>query len=770
MRQKSRRNMKLFLEGQNYQILMLEKNRKSETIIECLLAQPDSKPGQQVKRSYIRTGKVFLMKILMDWHERQINQILQHADKHRRNGTNFIKEQTCKACYPIDSNDISEQFEEFWKWYKETMDADDFSGKTIMIFRELMTRNLENIIEGAENIRISSLIWSIKYRSKPNYTVKELRARIMMMIGISEKFTRNMEDAINSYKTGSTGDETKENSPEKHSPEKTSPKREGSPEKDKEEIYGEGSSSTEKPEILEDYTELWKEVERAKLERKLKLIGKISEGKTEEEINSFKTLSEYIGKGIGITESKKSEENIRRDEIIIESLDKKKGKKFEWELELEKDDEYSAEIIDELKIRLEKKYGKKDYTLDNLLEEELEIIEDELELEQWNEEKPEIFMENESGDENEKLIKGSQESLSLTLSSKESTEEEIVEKEFELGNINTNWIHFGFEDLNLENLFEEQQPLITMALNIVRASFFEGGPNEDPAEWVREFNRVANANDWTNDDADDNLRLKMAKAHLKGEAADWCEENGATLSRWNNGNAANQLAALIVTRFATPDKKQRWHQEFDEVRQSPGESVEEYAKRFNKAAKKLGNDITDIGKAGAFTRGLLPAVKQLAVLGDRSTLTNAMESARRAEMSAMGYAKQMIPEESLGTNNTGSNVFREMKKDKTERDIEDLTKQMEKMMMMIQNNGNNNNGYRRKDFSEVRCYNCGKMGHYKSRCPEITGQRNWNNNEQDNRRNDRNYEGRNENNRNYERRNENNRNYEGRNENNRNYE
>ncbi|HVI21744.1 MAG TPA: retropepsin-like aspartic protease, partial [Bacillus sp. (in: firmicutes)] len=208
----------------------------------------------------------------------------------------------------------------------------------------------------------------------------------------------------------------------------------------------------------------------------------------------------------------------------------------------------------------------------------------------------------------------------------------------------------------------------------------------------------------------------------------------------------------------------RWHQEFDEVRQSPGESVEEYAKRFNKAAKKLGNDITDIGKAGAFTRGLLPAVKQLAVLGDRSTLTNAMESARRAEMSAMGYAKQMIPEESLGTNNTGSNVFREMKKDKTERDIEDSTKQMEKMMMMIQNNGNNNNGYRRKDFSEVRCYNCGKMGHYKSRCPEITGQRNWNNNEQDNRRNDRNYEGRNENNRNYERRNENNRNYEGRNE------
>ena len=44
----------------------------------------------------------------------------------------------------------------------------------------------------------------------------------------------------------------------------------------------------------------------------------------------------------------------------------------------------------------------------------------------------------------------------------------------------------------------------------------------------------------------------MAKAHLKGEAADWCDDNNATLTRWHsNGNAANRLAELIVTRFNT---------------------------------------------------------------------------------------------------------------------------------------------------------------------------------------------------------------------------
>src|SRR3954467_11822892 len=114
----------------------------------------------------------------MDWHEQQVNQILGHANKHRRNERNFIKEQTCKICYPVDNNGITEQFQEFWKWYTGMINAQDFSGKTIIIFKELMTRNMENIIEGKENVILNRLIWSIKYRRKPDFTVVEIRARI----------------------------------------------------------------------------------------------------------------------------------------------------------------------------------------------------------------------------------------------------------------------------------------------------------------------------------------------------------------------------------------------------------------------------------------------------------------------------------------------------------------------------------------------------------------------------------------------------------------
>ena len=182
-----------------------------------------------------------------------------------------------------------------------------------------------------------------------------------------------------------------------------------------------------------------------------------------------------------------------------------------------------------------------------------------------------------------------------------------------------------------------------------------------------------------------------------------------------------------------------------------GESVEGYAKRFRKLAGKLGNDITEIGKAGAFMRGLLPAIYHGgAILGDQSTLNKAIESAKRAEINVQGYMQQMIPNQNQTSGNFNNRIFEDMQKGKSGNDVDKLAEQISKMALSIErmnrgnnnyrNYGNNNYGNGRNNNAGIVCYNCGKEGHIKPYCPD-NGNNNRNNENNKNNGNNRNNNG-----------------------------
>ena len=61
-----------------------------------------------------------------------------------------------------------------------------------------MGKNLENIIEGRENPQINRLIYSMEYHNNSGFSKEEIGARIKDMIVVSEKFTRDMEEAAES--------------------------------------------------------------------------------------------------------------------------------------------------------------------------------------------------------------------------------------------------------------------------------------------------------------------------------------------------------------------------------------------------------------------------------------------------------------------------------------------------------------------------------------------------------------------------------------------
>jgi len=107
-----------------------------------------------------------------------------------------------------------------------------------------------------------------------------------------------------------------------------------------------------------------------------------------------------------------------------------------------------------------------------------------------------------------------------------------------------------------------------------------------------------------------------------------------------------------------------------------------------RAARKIGNNVAEVRKASTFTQGLLPAIYLMAVLGSQSTLDNAIESAKREEMSAIGNLQQLRPDQEtryqIDNTEMENKIFGEMKKEKTNKDIDDLTKQMERLVTLVE--------------------------------------------------------------------------------------
>src|SRR6266480_3468922 len=195
---------------------------------------------------------------------------------------------------------------------------------------------------------------------------------------------------------------------------------------------------------------------------------------------------------------------------------------------IRKEDEYTTGTVDDFKDYLNERYGRtEDIDLEDFIKKMgIESTVDEIDkICEKEREDEEIKIEPENtSDIDEKVINTAEiPSASESSESEEYFEEE--NEEFEL--------YLGDQDLNLGDLFKENDfEYIEMALNIAKPSYFSRELDEDPNEWVKQFDRAAEANVWVNDDVANNLRTRMAKAYLKGVAADWCDDNNAAITHW----------------------------------------------------------------------------------------------------------------------------------------------------------------------------------------------------------------------------------------------
>jgi len=122
------------------------------------------------------------------------------------------------------------------------------------------------------------------------------------------------------------------------------------------------------------------------------------------------------------------------------------------------------------------------------------------------------------------------------------------------------------------NIAQALQPQAQAAreLSLVKVPPFYGKDDEDPHEWIEQFNHAADANNWTTD-----ARLiTIAKGYLKGAAADWARDatvQGVTnlINRWDNNNAAISFVPRFIAQFAPAIRQNKWHQELMTMRKAP---------------------------------------------------------------------------------------------------------------------------------------------------------------------------------------------------------
>jgi hypothetical protein len=237
------------------------------------------------------------------------------------------------------------------------------------------------------------------------------------------------------------------------------------------------------------------------------------------------------------------------------------------------------------------------------------------------------------------------------------------------------------------------------------------GNDQDPTEWLRDFNVATQANGIRAE-----RKIQVVRGYLEGTAALWFDERGRAdntrLTAWeNNQNQANSFTHQFILKFRTPKRIDQWQDELESLQQTG--SVDEYTDQFVNLLRKVDpdNNYPLEYRVRTFRRGLKPEIKKWVQITADGTLENMVEIARNVEKAdadspTRGY--HQAQSQSTATMDTLLNA------------LQGLTKRLENLETYQRPNYQRNNQYRgqnnRSANNLIVCYNCGEQGHVRYNC------------------------------------------------------
>ena len=200
------------------------------------------------------------------------------------------------------------------------------------------------------------------------------------------------------------------------------------------------------------------------------------------------------------------------------------------------------------------------------------------------------------------------------------------------------------------------------------------------------------------------------------------------LTNWTNDDNDNNLQQRLKDRFTNEALQRRKITELQSMKQK-GETVEEYTNRFKKTlriAVRGGVNLHNNFKIEFYLQGLDTEIQIQTRLSSPQTLQEAIDRAKLVEETkntvlnnVLGTQKtqpmEEILQEQTNKNKQTNRIYEEMNKEKTNKDIEELTQKFEKVEAHLANLARSQNRPHYQN-SNLICRNCKRPGHTMDRC------------------------------------------------------
>jgi len=282
--------------------------------------------------------------------------------------------------------------------------------------------------------------------------------------------------------------------------------------------------------------------------------------------------------------------------------------------------------------------------------------------------------------------------------------------------------------------------------NIMPLPTFSGG-DQDPLEWLEEFERCAEINGYEVVDM-----LDIVRGYLLNESRSWFDQidghNTTRFQSWSNPGNRNFRQAFI-TRFRNPGKLLQWRMELNNRLQRPHETIHQYAQDIRKLIKKTGTNaaMPESEKVFHFTKGLRREIaaqvtSQLS-FQPNATFEQVVESASQVERHGQMYPETLVgfygqinnmgnqvpnnqyplTNQSVMNNYSQSNASNNSNVNDTLNAILQAlgSLNLNQNSAPVNNNSNytQNNSKPRQPRGPVTCYKCKQLGHIARNCPVV---------------------------------------------------